>query len=150
MGWDGMNSLEACVHGSHMEGNQLHVQGMDRSGGRALGCLGWTSIGIQRRYGRTSSWLAPLAIPSKHQIAPSVRLVGPSIVLEEPANRIGLCSGLKLERSKELANQFLVDGLVYSEKIRPLRPGEGVGVDGLEEGLIEILVGKELPINDVS
>ncbi|GKA95218.1 hypothetical protein Tco_0817256 [Tanacetum coccineum] len=47
--------------------------------------------------------------------------------------------GFKLERSKELTNQFSVDGLVYSEKIRPLRPRERIGVDGSEEGLIKIL-----------
>ncbi|GJR38173.1 hypothetical protein Tco_1213857 [Tanacetum coccineum] len=35
------------------------------------------------------------------------------------------------------------------EKISPLRPGEGVGTDGVEECLIEVLVSKELPINDV-
>ncbi|GJY04513.1 hypothetical protein Tco_0370453 [Tanacetum coccineum] len=93
MGRDGMHSLEACVNGSHREGNQLHVRGMDRSGGGALGCLGWTGIGIHGRCGRTSSWLAPHTVPSKHQIAPSVRLVGPSIVLDEHVNRLGTCSG---------------------------------------------------------
>ncbi|GKF60756.1 hypothetical protein Tco_0177542, partial [Tanacetum coccineum] len=41
-------------------------------------------------------------------------------------------------------------GLINAEKISPLRSGEGVRTDGVEECLIEVLAGKELPINDVS
>ncbi|GJW11307.1 hypothetical protein Tco_1577134 [Tanacetum coccineum] len=40
--------------------------------------------------------------------------------------------------------------LVNMKKISPLRPEEGVGTDGVEECLIEVLASKELPINDVS
>ncbi|GKB59954.1 hypothetical protein Tco_0916140 [Tanacetum coccineum] len=75
MGQDGMHSLEACVHGSHRVGNQLHVRGMDRSGGRALGCLGWTGIGIRGRCGYTSSWLAPPAAPPNIKLLPTFILL---------------------------------------------------------------------------
>ncbi|GJZ82840.1 hypothetical protein Tco_0648013 [Tanacetum coccineum] len=56
------------------------------------GCLWWTSIIIRGWCGRTSNWLAPPVAHAKHRIAPSVRLVGPSIVLGEPANCLGSCS----------------------------------------------------------
>nr|GEV31106.1 hypothetical protein [Tanacetum cinerariifolium] len=45
-------------------------------------------------------------------------------------------------------NQFLINGLINTEKISPLRPREGVGTNGVEECLIKVLVSKELPINE--
>ncbi|GJX05302.1 putative ribonuclease H-like domain-containing protein [Tanacetum coccineum] len=53
-------------------------------------------------------------------------------------------------KEKESRNLFSIHGLINTKNISPLRPGEGVSTDGVEEGVIEVLSGKELPINDIS
>ncbi|GKD51813.1 hypothetical protein Tco_1280789 [Tanacetum coccineum] len=58
--------------------------------------------------------------------------------------------GVEIEQSKELMNQFPVNGLINSEKVSPLRSGERISTDRIEEFLIEIMLSEEFLINNVS
>ncbi|GKE18434.1 hypothetical protein Tco_1426011, partial [Tanacetum coccineum] len=92
-GRGGMCSREACIPDSHKEGSQPRTQGMDQSGGTALGCRGLTGAGTGGQCDHTSSELVHPAAPSKRQSLPNAHLADPSSVLGGPANHLGSCDG---------------------------------------------------------